>query len=403
MTDATCLSTSVSHISMMQRPFGAPRIHMDEGAAGGAPAGGGGVAAPAAPAAMPESFSSVAEAARFLTAERSRKDQAGGTAPAGNEHTPDPAADPGATGDPELPVEGNAAPGENPAPGEGEDIDPANQPPIERPKSWAKEDQADWDGLPRSLQEKIAARETTREKAIRTSQNDAAEKLKGLTAKEQAAEQARASYEQNARNALEILAREQQRDFADIKTVDDVTKLAQTDPLRYIQWQAHQTQLAAIKNTVDAADKRKADETANEWKAFRLAENAKAIEHIPDLGDKAKAPKLMEKAVSLLKDVGFTPEDLGKYDGGEKLSLFDHRVQRLLFDAIRYRDLQSARTAAVTKPVPQVQRPGVKQPTGNANSERIQALTSKFHNSGSLKDAAALLAAQRRSSSRRAG
>ncbi|NEU94806.1 hypothetical protein [Bradyrhizobium uaiense] len=402
MTDATRLNASVSHISMMQRPFGAPRIHMDEGASGGAPAGG---SAPAAggdsATAMPESFDSVDGAMRFLSS-RPKREQAAASDTGTNDNSSAEHADAGAADDNALSDEGNAAPGENPALGEDQDVDPAaNQPPpIERPKSWAKDEQAEWDGLPRSLQEKIAAREDARDKAVRKGQNDAAEKLKGLTAKEQAAEQARTTYEQNARAALDILAREQQRDFADIKSVEDVTKLAQTDPLRYIQWQAHQSQIAAVKNAVDDADKRKADETANAWKTFRQTEDAKAAEHIPDLADKAKAPKLMEKAVSLLQKIGFTPEELGKYDGGEKLSLFDHRVQRLLFDAIRYSDLQAARTAAVTKAVPPVQRPGVKQPTGNANSERVQALNTRLNNSGDIMDAVSLLQA-RRSSNRR--
>ncbi|MGA7807153.1 hypothetical protein, partial [Bradyrhizobium sp.] len=60
MTDQTKFA-SVSHIALMQRPFG-PRIHMDEFASS-APAGGGGGDSGGG---MPESFASADAAARFL-------------------------------------------------------------------------------------------------------------------------------------------------------------------------------------------------------------------------------------------------------------------------------------------------------------------------------------------------
>lgn len=396
---------SVSHISMLHRPYG-PRVHMDE-ASGGTPAAGGGDS----PAPLPESFSSVRDAARFLTAERQQKEEAAAKpakpAPKAEEtNEPDEDAEDGTAGEHELSDEDDdAAPDEDPAPGDDdEDVDPEEEelPPIKRPKSWGKEDQAEWDALSRSQQEKIAAREETREKAIRKAQNDAAETSKAHKAKADEADKARTTFEEKARAALDILAREQQRDYADIKTASDVSKLAATDPLRFVQWQAHQAEVAAIKDEVDKAEKRKADKEADDWKQFRAAENAKAIEKIPALGDKEKAPKVMQKAIAALQDVGFTAEELGAFDKGQKLSLFDHRVQRLLFEATRYRDIQAARATQAKKPVPTVQRPGVQQPQGNSPSERIKQLTAKAHQSGNLRDYARLLSAERNAKARRA-
>ena len=351
---------------------------------------------PEAAPALPESFSSPDVAARFLIERRSR----GESAPAEEtETTSDAGAETAAAGETELSDEGNAAPDENQATGETGDIDPADDlPPIEMPRSWTKAQAEHWKALPRATQEYLSEQASQASAEVRRLQNEAAEKSKVISAKEKAADEARATYEQKARDALNILAREQQRDYADIKTVEDVTKLAATDPLRFIQWQAHQAELAAVKNTVDEADKRKADDDAKAWHKFRQEQNAKAVESIPDLGDKDKAPKIMEKAVALLQDIGFTPEDLGRLDKGEKLSLFDHRVQHLLYDAIQFRDAKATRDAAVkaavTKPVPPVQRPGARQ-AGTGQSERIQALTNQFKASGSVKDAAALLAARR--------
>lgn len=396
-TETASPLASVSHISLLHRPYG-PRMHMDENAAGGS---------------VPESFSSVNEAASFLSSQREKRNNApvadaGSTSSedtgdagddAGTNHA---AGDDNGAADHELSDEGNAAPDENQVPGEGEGSDAEGEslPPVERPRSWSKDDQAEWDSLPRSLQEKLAAREDTRDKAIRKAQNDAAAQAKGLTAREQAAEQARQQFEARAREAHAILIREQQSQFSDIKTMDDVRTMAAQDPLRYLQWQAHQQDLQVTAAAVKEADERAVKAKDDGWKAFRAKEDAAALEHIPDLGDAKKAPAIMRAAVEHLQGLGFTAEELGAYDKGEKLSLFDHRVQRLIFDGMRYQQVTKAATAAKKTPVPPVQRPGTRQPTGNAPSERIQTLTNRLNSSGSLKDAAALLVARRNSRSR---
>jgi hypothetical protein len=398
MTDNTPFA-GPSHIAMLQRPYG-PRIHRDEHATGGSPSG------DTSGASAPETFSSPTEAARHyaerIAERRYRRDNQGAAdAGAADNNSSAASADP-ATADTQLPDEGNAAHGDNHAPGEneGNDAEASRLPPVARPRSWAKDEQAEWDDLPRSLQEKIAAREDTREKALRKGQNDAATQLKGLTAKEQAADQARTSYESHVKAALAVLEREQQADFSDIRTTADVTLLAQTDPLRWLQWKAHQDELAWATEAARQADERAATQKSDEWKSFRSAEDAKAVEHIPDLGNAEKAPALMRKAVSHLQDLGFTADELNGYDKGEKLSLFDHRIQRLIFDAMRYQGAQKAANAAANRPVPSVMRPGARQPTGGASSERVAALDSKLNNSGSLRDAVALRIAKRNAARR---
>ena len=75
--------------------------------------------------------------------------------------------------------------------------------------------------------------------------------------------------------------------------------------------------------------------------------------------------------------------------------LRDHRVQLLLRDAVRYRDAQAAAKSAQHKPVPHVQRPGP-APARNADADgRVKDLTERLNRTGTLRDAAALLAAQR--------
>jgi hypothetical protein len=56
-------------------------------------------------------------------------------------------------------------------------------PPIEPPRSWTKEAKEQWQALPRNTQEYLAQREQERDREVRRSQNEAAEKLKGLRPK----------------------------------------------------------------------------------------------------------------------------------------------------------------------------------------------------------------------------
>src|SRR6478752_4535474 len=121
-----------------------------------------------------------------------------------------------------LADEANANPPEE-APGEQTEApEPAEEPPIEPPRSWTKEEKAEFATYPREAQEKIARREQDREAALRRGQNETADKLKGLTAREQQLEQARQQYEQALPVLLQTLQQQQQGEFSDIKTMADV-------------------------------------------------------------------------------------------------------------------------------------------------------------------------------------
>jgi hypothetical protein len=424
---APAFSASTSHITLMGRPFGAPRIHMDENASGGDT---GPITTTSLPADAPAAFASPSSAASYLASLRHKKAAPAPAAPAEQESAAESAEQ--ATADPEL-AEANADPAEEqPIGEEPSDADPEAEklPPIERPRSWTKDVDEDWKALPRTVQEKIAAREQERETVIRRSQNDAAEKLKGLTAKEQQAEQARVQYEGKLKSVVDVLEREQLRDFPDIRSMADIEKMAgdatrlsaeaaslwATDPFaagplqaqaqmlqsKLQAWSVHQQKLAGAHTDLQAADARQATARQTEWANFVTSENAKAAEYIPELADKAKAADLTGKAATLLSEVGFSDKDLAGFSKGEKVSPYDHRFQRLLFNALKYNAAKAAPPKATPAPVPPVQRPGITQPRGAQDSERLKDLTRKLETSGSLKDAIALRTAQTRAASRRA-
>jgi hypothetical protein len=66
------------------------------------------------------------------------------------------------------------------------------------------------------------------------------------------------------------------------------------------------------------------------------------------------------------------------------------------YDAGKYRLARKTTPKAAARDVPPVQRPGVAASRSSANAATISALTAKLDRTGSLRDAQALLAAQRR-------
>jgi hypothetical protein len=413
------LAGSTSHISLMSRPmYGAPRIHLDENAGGG-----GTYTEPAvfvAPADAPESFSSDRAAGEYLA--QTRRKQA---AEAGSEtqETPAESADEPATAETELSGEDNAAAGEDQPTGETQEADPAaNQPPLELPRSWTKEQAEHWKALPRATQEFLTERASKDSEAVRRVQNETAEKLKGLTAKEQLAEQAKLQYEGKLKSVVGVLENEQLRDFPDIRSMADLEKMAtdaarladpnspDADPFKALQlqgrlaaWRFHQEKLQAAHGELQQADVRKTQAQETAWKEHVQAESKLASEAIPDLADKVKGPALYKRATDRLTELGFTPEEQNDLASGKtKISVFDHRLWQLINSDLKLSDIRKAKTAATKTPVPPVQRPGSPAPRSAAESSTIQALTQKLEKSGDIKDAVALRAAQNRVAQRRA-
>jgi hypothetical protein len=282
-------------------------------------------------------------------------------------------------------------------PGEIESADPAaNLPSIEPPRSWTKEDKELFASLPRETQERLAERERSRDSDFSRRQTKATEEAQALAAARQQAEQTRQHYEVALPLLLVQLQQQQAGEFVDIKSVDDLQRLATDDPFRFGKWQAHQMRIATVAQQVQDALQRQENEARNKFAEFAKREDDLLSEKIPDLADKDKASRLQDAAIAVLEAVGFTRKELGdSYNGKLGLQLRDHRVQLLVHDAMLWRDAQAKAKAASAATVPPVQRPGVSQPRGAARDAQIQNLTKRLETSGSLKDAAALLRARR--------
>jgi len=292
----------------------------------------------------------------------------------------------------------DAAPVDAQDPGERtEGADRQQEPaPIEPPRSWTKEDKELFTGLPRATQERLAERERSREGDFLRRQNEAAEKLKGLTAKEQAVEQARQAYEAALPQLLQTLQQQQAGEFADIKSMADVERLAREDWPRYLLWDLQQKKVAEVTQHMLAAQHRQAQEKLTQFVEFAKRQDDLFKEKVPDMVDEAKAAELQRRALAVLADLGFGEAELiPLWNGHKELSLRDHRLQLLIRDATLWREAEKKAKAAATKPVPPVQRPGAATVRQGTDEARVQHLTQRLEQTGSLRDAAALVRARR--------
>jgi len=279
---------------------------------------------------------------------------------------------------------------------EGTDPGATELSPIEPPRSWTKEDKELFTGLPRATQERLAERERSREGDFLRRQNEAAEKLKGLAAKEQAVEQARQTYEAALPQLLQTLQQQQAGEFADIKSMADVERLAREDWPRYLLWDLQQKKIADVTQHMLAAQHRQAQEKLGQFTEFAKRQDDLFKEKVPDMVDEAKAAELQRRALAVLGDLGFSEAELVPlWNGHKELSLRDHRLQLLIRDATLWREAEKKAKAAAVKPVPPVQRPGAATPRQGTDEARVQHLTQRLEQTGSLRDAAALVRARR--------
>jgi hypothetical protein len=163
----------------------------------------------------------------------------------------------------------------------------------------------------------------------------------------------------------------------------DWHSLAKTVPpqefnLRRVEWEARQQKAMRAREQFQALQEHQQQETIR-------TEYAKLIDAIPEWKDEAKFKAAAQKMQTGSTEYGFTPEEVA--------GIVDHRMVRVLHDAIRYRELQKG-APAVTKKVaqaPTTLKPGAK-PDQNASSEAArQKQRARLKQTGSVDDALALL------------
>jgi hypothetical protein len=311
----------------------------------------------------------------------------------------------------------DAAPDADQAPGEEktEQDDPAEKlPSIDPPRSWTKDEKERFKTLPRELQAYVSERERARETELRRGQNEIAEQRKAADESRQQYERARQQYEAALPQVLSQLQSQQAGQFSDIKTWDDVQRLARDDWPRYVEWDAHNKRIQAVRAEMQQVQQRQSHEAVQKFAEFAKEQDRIFKERAPEFADPEKAPQAAKDAFSYMTEtVGFTPEEVERlWSGHEKISLRDARVQTLIYEgmkrqaAVKALDKAVKEAASRPKPTPPVQRPGVATNRNESRATEIETLSRKLdEGTGGIRDklaaGAALLKAQRAQAARR--
>jgi hypothetical protein len=345
---------------------------------------------------------SAREAARSLASFRLKQRDSDGEAalapPSQNESADaDAPADAASSITSETPGEGTASPEGSEPEATAQAEPPADEAPIEPPRSWTKEAHERFASLPRETQEYVAQREQERDRELRRVQNESAAERAALETERTRVETARVQYETALPGVLANLHQQRLAEFPDVRSNVDIERLAREDWPRYMQWDALQKRFASSAQEQEVAALRRAQEQKVRLSELINRENARLLEKAPEVADPAQREKLNNTIVGMLRELGFSEPELNELlVGQERLSVHDHRLQLLLRDGARFREAQKAAKEASTKPLPPVQRPGVAQGKAAAQHAAVASLARRLDQTGSLKDAARLLAERRK-------
>lgn len=273
-----------------------------------------------------------------------------------------------------------AGPDESPATSDDAGTaEPDASPAIEPPASWASDDKEAFSKLPPDLQQRIAAREAERERAVSQSQRDAAEQRKAAEAEKAQIQLERQQYAQRLQSFIPQLHQAIQGKYANV----DWNKLASEDPAQWAalkqQFETDSLRLRVAENEARRVQDQQKQEYEKRVADFVSEQKAELARKRPELAK----PEAVQKLHKFLTDEGFTAEDINQ--------LVDHRTFLIVHDAMRFREAQAARAVAADKArvVPKVQRPGADNAGRGADKAAdAEAAMSRLRKSGSVNDAA---------------
>jgi hypothetical protein len=218
-------------------------------------------------------------------------------------------------------------------------------------------------------------RETERDRLTLRGSNELSDQRKTVEAKAQELDKLRQDYESRIPQAVQVIQASINAEFSDIKTPEDLQKLAANDPARYIQWDAKQKQLAQWQTEATQAHQRQEQENLQrltEWREKQDSEIEKLFEKTP----KAERDALANEAKAMLIEYGLDEDKIPAL--WESSILRASWLVRVLGVAALMRIAKRTATKPAAKPVPPVQKPGTITPARNtALDAEIRALEGK--------------------------
>jgi len=218
-------------------------------------------------------------------------------------------------------------------------------------------------------------------------QKDYTKKTTALAARESEAvqllaskhEEMRASYLSQAELTRSAIA-----NMAGIRSEQEMAQLAQTDPASWVAENQRQQSINNYLQNLDQQIKGEKQQAAQQLEQATQAQRAKMFEQSwSELQkDGIDKPKLQAIYGDVSKTYGFSDEELG--------SVMDHRMVKVMKDAVAYRALKAQKPEVVKKVAEAPKMPSRQNPP--ANERRDRELDKKFSSGrAKLNDLAALL------------
>jgi hypothetical protein len=258
------------------------------------------------------------------------------------------------------------------------------------PRSWSNDDIAAWQALTPEAQDVVLRREEQREEYVNKQRSEADKARKQVESEWQQAQQARQQYTQAAVEAYRALVPQLQTEFADIKTNEDLARVAAVNPQRAaafemllsnaeraaatvratMQQEQQQQQAQAERFQQELAEK--VAKAQQEYVGWVETQDAAVREANSELADPHKAMEFHRTAVAPYLDKlglnGTTLEQVWQ----RYPELRGREFQQMLIDGARWHAAQQKAVRAVPKAPPRAMAPGTNNvPSGGDTLEAV--------------------------------
>jgi hypothetical protein len=217
-------------------------------------------------------------------------------------------------------------------------------------------------------------------------------------------EQAREQYGQainNATRVAEMAFLAQFPEFAGISDPNHAASVANSikaqNPQRWMDIQHSVMRHNQLWQAQAAEQQHQAAQARQQFVQYREAEDAK-FDKATGFSSMSNAQKagITDEIKSMFSEAGYSPQEMGRLIQSDR-TITSSLGQRVLFEAAQYRLMQKAAKAIPTRQAPRVQKPGNNEGRLSRAEQSLAALERNLANSGSEKDAWALLSAKIRS------
>jgi hypothetical protein len=175
--------------------------------------------------------------------------------------------------------------------------------------------------------------------------------------------------------------------LGDIRSVVVVGNLQAEDPLRFQAWQVAQMKLAAAEKALAQENERQAAIHQQHFQRWAYEQEQILVRDIPEWKDQAKAQKEFADIREYLVRNGIPQEEAAQLIRADLVKL---ARKAMLYDRAKV----AASSPAKPQPGPVI-RPGTAPAKNEGQMQRIVAAQQQFKKTGSVHDAARLLAARR--------